>query len=112
MLTTKLQYQTLEDILQKAAYKLSQTITERDLTSSVEKTKLTVFKKRRPDRNKNIIDNTIIKNVNSFNFLGNLISYEKELDMNNQGNNYWKITGIKNSVFRPLKTLKKTRLKL
>jgi hypothetical protein len=36
---------TLEDILQKAAYKLRQTITEHDLTSSVEKTKLTAFKR-------------------------------------------------------------------
>jgi len=34
-----------------------------------------------------------------------MISYEKELD-------YLKITGILNNVFRPQKTLKKTRIKL
>jgi len=71
--------------LQKAAYKLSQTITEHDLTLSVEKVKLTAFKRRKPVRNETAIDNKIIENVNSINFLGNLISYEKEVDMDNQG---------------------------
>jgi len=96
--------------LQKAAYKLSQTITEHDLTLSVEKIKLTVFKRRKSVRNETVIDNKIIEDVNSINFLGNLISYEKQLDMNNQGNNYLKITDVINNMFRPLKTLKKTRL--
>jgi len=63
LLTTELQYPTLEDILQKAAYKLSQTITEHDLTSSVEKTKLTAFKRRKPVRSKTVIDNKIIENI-------------------------------------------------
>jgi hypothetical protein len=98
--------------LQKAPYKLSKTITEHDLNSSVEKTKLMEFKRRKPDRSKTVIDNKIIENVNSFNFLGNLIYFEKEVDMNNQRNNYWKITGIINNMFRTLKYLKKTRLKL
>ena len=48
--------------------------------------------------------------------LGNLfkdmISYEKELDIDNKLHNYLKITGILNNVFKPQKTLKKTRLKL
>ena len=96
--------------MQKAAYKLSQTITEHDLTLSVEKIKLTVFKRRKSVRNETVIDNKIIEDVNSINFLGNLISYEKQLDMNNQGNNYLKITDVINNMFRPLKTLKKTRL--
>jgi hypothetical protein len=33
------------------------------------------------------------------------------VDMNNQRNNSFKITGIINNMFRPLKTLKKTGLK-
>jgi hypothetical protein len=94
---------TLEDILQKAAYKLRQTITD-DLTSFVEKAKLTAFKRQKPVRSKTLIDNKIIENVNSLNFLGSLISYEKEVDMNNQMNTYLKITGIINNMFRPLKT--------
>jgi hypothetical protein len=41
-----------------------------------------------------------------------MISYEGELDIDNKLNNFLKITGILNNVFRPQKTLKKTRIKL
>jgi len=41
-----------------------------------------------------------------------MISYEKELDIDNKLHNYLKITGIINNVSRPQKTLKKTRIKL
>ena len=41
-----------------------------------------------------------------------MISYEKELDIDNKLHNYLKITCILNNVFRPQKTLKKTRIKL
>jgi hypothetical protein len=41
-----------------------------------------------------------------------LITYERELDIDNKLNNCLKITGILNNVFRPLKPLKKTRIKL
>ena len=40
-----------------------------------------------------------------------MISYEKELDIDNRLHNYMKITGILNNVFRPQKPLKK-RIKL
>ena len=70
------------------------------------------FKGRDPVRTKIVIDNKIIVQVNSFNCLGNMISYEKEFDIDNKLYNYLKITGIINNVFRPQKTLKKTRIKL
>ena len=41
-----------------------------------------------------------------------MISYAGELDINNKLYMFLKITGILNNVFRPQKTLKKTRLKL
>jgi len=41
-----------------------------------------------------------------------MISYEKELDIDNKFHNHLKITGILNNVFRAQKTLKKTRIKL
>jgi len=63
-------------------------------------------------RTKIVIDNKIIEQVNLFNYLGNVISYEVELDIDNKLNNFFKITGILNNVFRPQKTLKKTRIKL
>jgi len=39
------------------------------------------FKGRNPVRTKIVIDNNIIEQVNSFNYLGNMVSYEKELDI-------------------------------
>ena len=41
-----------------------------------------------------------------------MISYEKEVDIDNILNSYLKITGTINSVSRPQKALKKTRIKL
>ena len=70
------------------------------------------FKGRDPVRTKIVIDNKIIEQVNSFNYSGNMISYEKEFDIDNKLRNYLKITGIINNVLRPKKTLKKTRIKL
>ena len=63
-------------------------------------------------RTKIVIDNKIIEQVNLFNCLGNMISYEGELDIDNKLNNILEITGILNNMFRPRKTLKKTGMKL
>jgi hypothetical protein len=49
-----------------------------------------------------------VEQVNSFNYLGKLISYENEMNIDNKFNKYLRITGIINNVFRP----KKTRIKL
>jgi hypothetical protein len=40
-----------------------------------------------------------------------MTAYETELDNDNKLNNYLKITGILNTVLRPQKTRKKTRIK-
>ena len=53
-------------------------------------------------------DNKITRQVNSFHYLDNLTSYEKEVDIDNKLKNYLKI----NNIFRPQKTLKTTRIKL
>ena len=63
-------------------------------------------------RSKIVTDNTIIGNVNSFNYLGNFIPDKKEVDIDMKLNNYLKITDIINNKFRRQKTLKKTRIKL
>jgi hypothetical protein len=44
--------------------------------------------------------------------VGKIISYKKELDIDNKLSNYLKITDFINNVFRPQKTLKNTRIKL
>ena len=96
-----------EDNLQKAAHKLNRTITEYGLTISVQKTKSMAFKGRDPVRTEIVIDNKIIEQVNMFNHLGNMIFYEKELDIDNKLHNYFKVTGILNNVFKPQKLLRK-----
>ena len=70
------------------------------------------FKGRNPVRTKIIINNKIIEQENLYNYLGNMIYYEGELDIDNKLNNFLKIAGILNNMFRPQKTLKKTRIKL
>ena len=67
------------------------------------------FKGRDTVRTKIVIDNKIIEQVNWFNCLWNMISYEKNWTL--IINNFLKITGILNNVFRPQKILKKTRIK-
>jgi len=81
-----------EDNLQKPAPKLNQIITQYRLNIVVQKTKSMAFKGRDPVRNKIVIDNKIIEQVNSFKYLGNVISYEGELDIDNKLNNFLKIT--------------------
>jgi hypothetical protein len=53
-----------------------------------------------------------VEKVNSFNYLGNLITYDKEVNVDNKLNKSLKITSIISNMFRPQKPLKKTRLKL
>jgi len=95
------------DNLQRAAHILNQIITEYGLTISVQKTKSMAFRGRDPVRTKIVIDNKIIEEVNSFNYLERMISYEKELDIDNKLHNYLKITGILNNVIRPQNLLRK-----
>ena len=73
-----------EDNLQKDEHKLNQIITEYGLTIFVQKTKSMAFKGRDPVRTKIVIDNKIIEKVNLFDYLGNIISYEGELDIDNK----------------------------
>jgi len=80
-----------EDNLQKAAHKLNQIITEHGLTISVQKTKSMAFKGWDPVRTKIVIDNKIIEEVNLFNYLEIMISYEGESDIDNKLNNFWKL---------------------
>jgi hypothetical protein len=64
------------------------------------------FKERDPVRTKIVIYNKIIEQVKLFNYLWNIF-YKKELDIDNKLQNYLKITGILNNVFRPQQPLRK-----
>jgi len=70
---------------------------------SIQKTKPMAMKGRDSVRTKIVIDNKIIEQVNLFNYLGNMISYEGELDIDYKLNNFLKITGLLDNVFRPPK---------
>ena len=56
-----------------------------------------------------IIDNKIMEQVHSLNYLGNLISYDKMVYIDSK---YVKITGSSNNTFRTQKTPQKTQIKL
>jgi hypothetical protein len=64
----------------ETCHKLHRLVTEYGLTISAQKTKSMTFKGRDPVRTEIVIDNKIIEQVNSFNYLGNMISYERETD--------------------------------
>ena len=98
--------------LQKAALKLNQIITGYFLTIFVQKTKSLAYKGRAPVRTRIVVDNKIVEQVSLFNYLRNMISYGKEVDIDNKLRNNLKITGILINVFKPQNTLKKTRINL
>jgi hypothetical protein len=60
-------------------------------------TNTTVFNRKLPILQETRLQNKVIEEVNSFNYLGNTISYEKELDIDNKLHNYLDITGILNN---------------
>jgi len=65
------------------------------------------FEGRDPVITKIVIDNKIIEQVKLFNCLGNMITYEGELDIDNKSNNFLKTAGILNNVFRSQKPSRK-----
>lgn len=98
--------------MQQTAYKLNQITTEHGLTISAQNTKLMTFKGRETIRSRIVVSSKIIEKVNCYNYLGNFISYENEMDVDNKLNNHLKITGIVNNMLRAQNILKKTRIKL
>jgi len=61
--------------------RIKEIMTEYGLTISVQKTKWMAVKGGDPVRTKIVIDNKIIEKVNLFSYLGNMISYEGQLDI-------------------------------
>jgi hypothetical protein len=79
-----------EDNWQKAACLSNQITTEHGLTTYLQTTKMMTFKGRDPVGSKIVTGNRIIEQVNSFKYeyLENLVSYEKEVDIDNKSSNY------------------------
>jgi len=81
---------------------------EHDITITVRKTKLVAFKGRDPVRTKIVIDNKIIEQINSFNYLRTLITYEKEMDIYKILNEYLSVFWVAyttNKILKPVPTL-------
>jgi hypothetical protein len=79
---------------------------------STDKSKVMSFEGIDPTISKIVINNKIIEQVNTFNYLGNLVSYEKEKDIDNKNTKFRKITGLINNTFKPNEVQKGTRIKL
>jgi hypothetical protein len=95
-----------EDNLQTAIYKLNKIITKYGLTISTDKSKVMSFKGKDPTRSKIVINNKIIEQVNTFNYFGNLVSYEKGKDIDNKITIFLKITGLINNNSNQTKSKK------
>jgi hypothetical protein len=59
---------------------------------SVEKSKVIASRGKEPKRRKIIIDSQSIEQVNTFNYLGTLVSYENEIDIGNKISKFLKTT--------------------
>jgi hypothetical protein len=67
-----------ENLLQKLTHKLEIITSQYGLSISKNKTKTMTFLGQDPIRSKIVINNKIIEQVNTFNYLGCLLSYETE----------------------------------
>jgi hypothetical protein len=70
-----------EDELQRTIYNLQKTISDLDMSISIEKTNIMALSGKDPIRRKICINNKMLEQVNTFNYLGCTLSYEVEKDM-------------------------------
>jgi len=92
----------------KAAYKLNQIIAKHGLTLAAQNRNWLHLN----DKIQLEVSNKIVEQVNSVNFLENMTSCEKEVEIDKKLNNYLNTTGISNNMLRQHKPLMKTRIKL
>lgn len=99
-----------EDNLQIAAYKLNEIANKFNMTISESKSKVMAFNGKDHMRCKISINNSIIQQVNNFNYLGCNVSYCQKEDINIKLNRFYRMCG---TIRRTLKnkTLRSTQLK-
>ncbi|KAJ4438978.1 hypothetical protein ANN_14932 [Periplaneta americana] len=94
-----------EDDLQRALFKLNCIAKEYDLQISTKKTKVMGFKGTTPLRTKIIINNEIIDQVNCFNYLGCMISYDQINDIDRKLSKFQQLIGtIKRTLKKKVRT--------
>jgi hypothetical protein len=82
-----------------------------EMNISCSKSKTTAFLGQQPVRSKIVIENKILEQVNTFNYLGCHVSYEGE-DIQDKITKFLKILGLLNNVLKPNQVHKTTRLKV
>lgn len=98
--------------LQISIYKMNKLINKYRVTISTEKTKTMAFCGWEPARSKIVIDNKIIVQINTFNYLGCSLSYEAEKDIDIKLSEFLKVTGLISMIFKPSEVQKRTRIKI
>jgi hypothetical protein len=76
------------------------------------KSKIMAFLRQHPIRSKSVVENKILEQMITFNYLGCLLSYEGEKDLQEKIIRFQEIVGISNNTFMPNKVEKATRLRL
>jgi hypothetical protein len=71
-----------ESDLQYSVHNLNKIAAKYFLEINIQKTKVMAFKGQEPVRSKVCINNKILEQVNTFNYLGYYLSYEEEKDLN------------------------------
>lgn len=99
-----------ENQLQKATHKLCKIIKEYNLKISSEKTKSMAFVGPYHKRTKIVIGTEIIEQVSSFKYLGSMITYRKNMEIEKKLNKFQQICGTINRCLRN-KTTRETKLK-
>jgi hypothetical protein len=101
-----------EDKLQWAIYNLQKTVSDFDVPISIEKTKIMALSGKDPARSKICVNNKTLEQVNTFNYLGCILSYEGEKDMPSKILKFVKTIGVINEVFKPSLVQQHTRLNI
>jgi hypothetical protein len=101
-----------EDELQWAIYNLQKTVSDFDMSISIKKAKIMAFSGKDPVRSKICINNKMLEQINTFNYLGCTLSYEGEKDMPSKLSKFVKSIVVINVVFKPSLVHQHTRLNI
>jgi hypothetical protein len=83
-----------------------------EMKISCSKSKTVAFLGQQSESSKIVIENKILEQVNTFNYLGCHVSYEGENDIQDKITKFLKILGLLNNALKPNQVHKTTRLKV
>jgi hypothetical protein len=101
-----------KDKLHREKYNLQKTISDFDMSISIEKTKIMAFSGKDPVRGKICINYKTLEQISTFNYLGCTLSYEGEKDMPSKITKFLRTIEVINQVFKPSLVQQHTRLNI